>query len=131
MNANSTITTVAEAGEATFETEVLKAKQPVLVEFAASWSRPCQVLDSVLGDVKTACATRVKVVRVDADNNPDLSLCYGIQSIPTLLYFLHGTVRARIVGTATREAILAKVESIFPSGDDVPLASVKQQLPVT
>jgi thioredoxin 1 len=117
MNGNSTQPKIVEIGEATFEAEVLKAEQPVLVEFVAAWSRPCHVLDSVLDEVLAACAARVKVVKVDADNNPDLSLWFGIQSIPTLLYFLGGRVRAKIVGTASKEAILSKLQAFSAGGE--------------
>src|SRR5216117_3194767 len=77
-----------------------------------TWSRPCQILDSVLEEVAATCAGREKVVRINADNNPDLSLVWNIQSIPTLLYFVDGNLRARIVGTASKEAILSKLRSV-------------------
>ena len=86
--------------------------QPVLVEFWAPWSRSCQVVDSVLQEVASACAGKVKVVKVNADDNLDLSLWYDIQSIPTLLYFIRGNPCLRIVGTATKQAILAKLRSL-------------------
>jgi thioredoxin 1 len=93
-----------------FKEEVLKSNQPVLVEFWAPWSRPCQVFDSVLRELARACAGKVKVVKVNADDSLDLSLWYEIQSVPTLLYFDRGNPCLRIVGTATKEAILAKLE---------------------
>ena len=103
---------ISEIGEANFESEVLRWKQPVLVAFSAAWSRPCQILDSVLEEVAATCAGREKVVRINADNNPDLSLVWNIQSIPTLLYFVDGNLRAKIVGTASKEAILSKLRSV-------------------
>ena len=106
-----------EVGEANFDSEVLKSKQPVLVAFWASWSRPCHVLESVLDEVAAACAGSVKLVRVNADDNPDLSIWYEIQSIPTLLFFVGGNVRARVVGTASKEAILSRLQSVFRRGD--------------
>ena len=93
-----------------FKAEVLESRQPVLVEFWAPWSRPCQVFDSVLQELAGACAGKVKVVKVNADDSLDLSLWYEIQSVPTLLYFVRGNPCLRIVGTATKEAILAKLE---------------------
>src|SRR5215472_17903029 len=60
--------------------EVLVSKRPVLVEFWTSWSRPCQVLDSVLRQVAVDCAGKLKVVKVNADDSLDLSLVYDIQS---------------------------------------------------
>ncbi len=110
MNTNQNKARTVEVREANFETEVLQSKQPVLVEFWAPWSRPCQVLESVLNEIATTCGGKVKVVKVNADDNPDLSLWYEIQSIPTLLYFVGGSIRAKVVGTASKEAILAKLE---------------------
>jgi thioredoxin len=114
---------IIEIGEANFESEVLRWKQPVLVAFSAAWSRPCQILDSVLEEVAAACAGRFKVVRINADNNPELSLVWKIQSIPTLLCFADRNLRARIVGTASKEAILSKLRSVTEDGDSKALNS--------
>ena len=65
----------------------------------------------MLDEIASECAGKLKVVRVNADTNLDLSLWYDVQSIPTLLYFVSGNVRAKIIGTATKEAILSKLES--------------------
>jgi thioredoxin 1 len=101
---------IALLGEENFETEVLRCREPVLVAFWAPWSRPCQVLDPILQELAVALAGKAKVVKVNADDSVDLSLCYEIQSIPTLLYFVEGNSRLRIIGTATKEAILAKLK---------------------
>lgn len=98
---------------ANFKAEVLESKQPVLVEFWAPWSRPCQVFDAVLLELATALAGKVKVVKVNADDSLDLSLWYDIQSVPTLLCFAEGNPCLRIVGTASKEAILAKLKLLF------------------
>src|SRR3989442_8423984 len=116
MKTNPDHRPITEIGEANFESEVLRWKQPVLVAFSAAWSSPCRILDSVLEEVAASRAGREKVVRINADNNPDLSLVWNIQSIPTLLYFIDGSLRARIVGTASKEAILSKLRSV--TGDD-------------
>jgi thioredoxin 1 len=112
MKTNPDNQPIIEIDEANFESEVLRWKQPVLVAFSAAWSRPCRILDSILKEVAAACAGREKVVRINADNHPDLSLVWRIQSIPTLLYFVDGCLRARIVGTASKEAILSKLRSV-------------------
>src|SRR5258705_12009585 len=117
MNTSQNKMPIIEIGEANFESEVLSWKQPVLVAFSAAWSRPCQILDAVLEEVAAACAGREKVVRINADNNPDLSLMWEIQSVPTVLYFVDGCLRARIVGTASKEAILSKLRSVTDGGD--------------
>lgn len=97
--------------ETQFEIEVLKSKQPVLAVFETPWSRPCQVLGPVVQELASDWAGTVKVIRVNADDSLTLSLCYDIQSIPTLLFFAAGTLRLKVVGTATKDAILAKLKA--------------------
>jgi len=104
---NAVLVTIAALD---FKAEVLESKQPVLVEFWAPWSRACQAFDSVLEEVANACAGKVKVAKVNADDGLDLSLWYDIQSVPTLLYFERGNPCLRIVGTASTEAILSKLK---------------------
>ena len=123
MKTNPDNRPIIEIGEANFESEVLRCKQPVLVAFSASWSRPCQILDSVMEEVAAACTGRGKIVKINADNNPDLSLVWKIQSIPALLYFVDGNLRAKIIGTASKEAILSKLRSVTDSGDSKTLNS--------
>ncbi len=108
-NMNTESETLRMIRAADFRAAVLDSRQPVLVEFWAPWSRPCQVFDSVLRELASACAGKLRVVKVNADDSLDLSLWYDIQSVPTLLYFVQGNPCLRIVGTATREAILAKL----------------------
>lgn len=112
MNADKT--QIVEIVEADFDTEVLKSKQPVLVAFMAPWSRPCHVIGSVLDEVATACAGKVKLVKVNADDHPDLGMWYDIRSIPTLLCFVNGAICVRVVGTASKEAILSKLDPFLP-----------------
>jgi len=117
MNAGRHKSPIPEVGEGDFGSEILKSRLPVLVAFWAPWSRPCHVLDAALEEVAAACAGTVNVVKVNADDNPDLSLLYDVQSIPTLLCFVDGAPRARVVGTASREAILARLQAVLASGD--------------
>lgn len=117
MNSNQDKLPGIEASQANFESEVLRSEQPVLVAFGAPWSRPCHIIDSVLDEVITACAGSVKLLRVNADDNPDLSLRYDVQSIPTLLYFTAGHLRAKLVGTASKEAIISKLQAVSQGGD--------------
>ena len=112
MNATRKEKRLLEVGKANFESEVLDSKQPVLVVFCAPWSRACGVLQPVLKEVMRASSGSVKFVKINSDENPDLSLWYGIHSIPLLLYFVDGVARARITGTASKEAILARLESV-------------------
>ena len=107
---------IVEIGEANFESEVLQSKQPVLVAFFAPWSRACQTVRPVLDEIVTLCAGSVKVLKVNADNNPDLGLWYEIRSIPTLLYFVGGSLRGKIIGTVTQDAILLQLHPRRQSG---------------
>ena len=103
---------VQEINEVEFEAEVLRCKSPVLVGFLAGWSQPCRLVEAVLDEVAEICHGKAKVLKVNVDDNPDLGTWYGIQSVPTLNYFINGTVRAKIVGMASPRAILAKLESL-------------------
>ena len=107
---NGDKTQIVEIDEMNFEAEVLQSKQPVLVAFFAPWSRACQTVGPVLDEVATACAGSVKVVKVNADNNPDLGLWYEIQSIPTLLFFVGGSLRGKVIGTVSKEAVFSQLQ---------------------
>lgn len=110
MSINENIAPMPHLPESSFEAEVLQSKEPVLVVFETPWSRPCQMLDPIVQELAGACAGRVKVIKVNADECLGLSLGYDIQSIPTLIYFVAGKPVVRIVGTATKDAILAKLK---------------------
>lgn len=114
MNTNEDKTPTADLNQAEFELQVLKSNQPVVVAFWVPWSQRCRGLDSVLDAVAAECAGNIKVVKVNADDHPDLSLRYGIQSVPTLLYFVAGNLLDKVVGTASKEAILAKLRAVSP-----------------
>ena len=101
-----------EINATNFETEVLQASQPVLVDFWAEWCGPCKMLAPVLEEIATEQAGRAKVVKVDVDANQALAARYGIQSIPTLLYFVGGEVRDQTIGATGKRAILAKLEKL-------------------
>ena len=103
---------VTKINEREFEAEVQKSNQVVLMAFLAPWSRPCQVLRPVLDEIAAMDPGEVKIDLVNADDNPSLSMSYGIESVPTLLYFAGGRLRARAVGTVSKEAILAQLEIV-------------------
>lgn len=115
MNTNPDNGSLVEIDETNFESEVLRSKQPVTVAFLTPWSQPCQVFKSVLNEIAAACAGRIKIVTVNADNSLGLSLIYGIDAIPTLLFFVNGKICVRNIGTDSKEAILSKLKPFFPS----------------
>ena len=101
-----------EINEASFESEVLQSNQPVLVDFWAEWCGPCKMLAPVLDEIATEQAGRVKVAKVNVDANPILAARYGIQSIPTLLYFADGEVRDKTIGVTGKRGIISKLEKL-------------------
>ena len=101
-----------EINETSFATEVLQSGQPVLVDFWAEWCGPCKMIAPLLEEIATEQAGRVKVAKVDVDANPVLAARFGIQSIPTLLYFAGGEVRDKTVGVTGKKAILSKIEKL-------------------
>ncbi len=104
--------TIIELNETNFEAGVLKSAQPVLVDFWAEWCGPCKMIAPVLEEIATEQAGRVKVAKVNVDENPELAGRYQIQSIPTLLYFADGAARDRIIGAAGKNAIVSRLEGL-------------------
>jgi len=101
-----------ELDETNFETEVLKSNQPVLVDFWAEWCGPCKMLAPVLEQIAAEQAGRLKVTKVNVDANPGLAARYGVQSIPTLLYFAGGELRHQTVGTVSKKRIVDDLEAL-------------------
>ncbi len=104
---------VMNIGDADFDKEVLKSDQPVLVDFWATWCAPCRAIAPIVDDVATQYKGKVKVAKVNIDDNQDTPQQYGIRSIPTLLLFKGGRVVEQIVGGSglkpKLEAALQKV----------------------
>jgi thioredoxin 1 len=105
-----------ELNEANFETEVLKASQPVLVEFATGWSLPSMMMNGAMDEIAAEFVDCLKVARVQLDRSPNLGLWYGIRCLPTILYFSDGEVRLGIFGTTNKEAILSQLRPIINGG---------------
>jgi thioredoxin 1 len=101
-----------ETNQQNFETDVLHANQPVLVDFWAEWCGPCKMLAPVLDEIAREHADRVKVVKVNVDDNPGLAERYRITSIPTLLYFSEGVLRDQTIGVVSKRAIVSKLERL-------------------
>jgi thioredoxin-like negative regulator of GroEL len=101
---------VRAINEAEFASEVLHSHQPALVGFVASWSEACGRFEPVLDQVAAACDGSAGVFKVNVDDNPDLGTQYAIQSVPTLICFINGSVRMKIVGTVSAKAVLAKLQ---------------------
>ena len=107
--------TTIQLTETNFEQEVLKSREPVLVDFGAPWCGPCRMLAPVLEEVAGELAGRAKVAKVNVDEQPELAGRYGIQSVPTLLYFVDGQPRQQQIGAVSKKAILSKLQGLTPS----------------
>jgi thioredoxin 1 len=95
--------------ETDFQSEVLNASGPVLVDFTATWCQPCKMLDPVVRQLAQDWQGRVKVVKLDADQNPNLMVQYGVMGIPTLMLFKGGEIKERISGYQTRDKLAGKL----------------------
>ncbi len=91
--------------ENNFEEEVLKSDKPVLVDFWATWCGPCRMLAPTIAKIAEEQEGKVKVCKVDVDECPELAAQYGISSIPTLMVFVNGSVKASSVGVQAKSQI--------------------------
>lgn len=92
-----------------FEQEVLKSEVPVLVDFWAAWCGPCRMIAPTVDQLAVEYAGKLKVVKMDVDQNPDVSGRLGVLSIPTLMVFKKGEMVERILGAVPKQALLSKV----------------------
>jgi len=97
---------VIEITDAAFNVEVLQSDKPVLVDFWAEWCMPCRFVAPVVESMAKEFATRIKVGKVNVDDNPAVAEEYRISSIPTLLLFNSGRIVETIVGAVPREQIV-------------------------
>ncbi len=99
--------------EDTFENEVIKASEPVLVDFSAVWCGPCKMLDPIVKQLAGEWDGKVKVVKIDADQNPNILMQYSVLGIPTLLFFKEGEVKERVTGYIPKDKLVAKFSPHF------------------
>lgn len=93
--------------DATFEAEVLKAAQPVLVDYWAEWCGPCRMIAPILDEVAAEYAGRLKICKLNVDENQATPPRYGIRGIPTLMLFRNGAVEATKVGAQSKSQLIA------------------------
>ena len=96
---------VGKVSDATFESEVLKATGPVVVDFWAEWCGPCRMIAPALEEIAGSLGEKVKIVKLNVDESPNTAAKYGIQSIPTLMIFKNGEMSSRQVGAAPKQKL--------------------------
>jgi thioredoxin 1 len=101
---------IKNVGDADFEAEVLKSEAPVLVDFWAEWCGPCKAIGPIVDQVASDYAGRLKVVKVNIDNNPGTPRQYAVRGIPTLMLFKDGKVAATQVGAVNRSQLTQFVD---------------------
>ncbi len=99
--------------DANFSDEVLKSAVPVLVDFWAVWCGPCQMISPVISEIATELAGKIKVGKLNVDENPEKSSEFGVSAIPTLLIFKDGKVVKKIVGFSGKPKLVAEINSVL------------------
>ena len=97
-----------------FQAEVLQAQQPVLVDFWAEWCGPCRMLGPVMEKIAGVNAGRIIVGKMNVDENPNTPQKYGVQGIPTVIFFKDGEVAKQLVGYQTQDKIQKAIDELFP-----------------
>ena len=96
---------IIETDDSNFESEVLKAEIPVLVDFWAPWCGPCKAIAPILEQISDELGDKIKIVKVNVDDNQKYAVDFGIKSIPTLLVFNKGEIKNQIIGAIPKAEI--------------------------
>jgi len=104
---------VLEVSDSSFETDILKSDKPALVDFWAAWCGPCRAIAPVVKELAEKYADRLKVAKMNVDENPATPSKYGIRAIPTLLFFKDGKLADQITGAVSKNIIESGIKKIL------------------
>lgn len=99
---------ITKLDETSFENEVLESSKPVLVDFTAVWCGPCKMLDPIVKDIASDWDGKVKVVKLDVDDNPSIAMKYNVLGVPTLMLFKNGEPVERVTGFVPKDRLIKK-----------------------
>ncbi|MFO1504216.1 MAG: thioredoxin TrxA [Steroidobacteraceae bacterium] len=102
---------VIHTSDATFEHDVLKSAEPVLLDFWAEWCGPCKMIAPILDEAANEFKGRLKIAKLNIDENPQTPPRFGIRGIPTLILFKNGKVEAQKVGALSKSQLVAFLDS--------------------
>jgi thioredoxin 1 len=106
---------VIHLSTSTFDEQIQSADKPVVVDFWAEWCPPCRAIAPILDEIAVERADEVTIAKVNADDNPELVLRYGVQSIPTLLVFNNGNLSKRVIGARGKAQLLQELDEFLVS----------------
>ncbi|HXO66037.1 MAG: thioredoxin TrxA [Steroidobacteraceae bacterium] len=102
---------IVHTTDATFAQDVLKSDKPVLLDFWAEWCGPCKMIAPILEEIASEYQDRIKIAKLNIDENPQTPPKFGIRGIPTLILFKNGTVEAQKVGAVSKSQLAAFLDS--------------------
>jgi thioredoxin 1 len=103
--------TLPHLKSAEFEQEVIKSQTPAVVDFYADWCGPCRMVSPIIEQLSHEYAGRVKFVKLNTDENPDIAMKYGIMSIPTIMVFKNGQVASTVIGAGPASIYKQKIDA--------------------
>ncbi len=106
-------TELLTVSQANFQSEVVSSDLPVLVDFTAAWCGPCKMLDPIVTQLAQEWGGKVKVVKLDVDDNSDLAIQYQVMGVPTLILFVKGQPVQRVTGYQPKDRIVSRLSSHF------------------